>query len=117
MSKRKTFLVGTLVGGIIGSVTALLFAPKAGKELRSDIADSYNQAAEKTREVAGNVSQKTQSIAKEISTTASEWVDRSKQAVSQAAEEVRSWRRSGQDSESEVAVTRAEELSDEEQSN
>ena len=33
----KDFLIGTLVGGIVGSLTALLLAPKSGKELRGDL--------------------------------------------------------------------------------
>ena len=33
----KDFLIGALVGGIVGAVTALLLAPKSGKEMRSDL--------------------------------------------------------------------------------
>ena len=35
--RSKGLLLGFLVGGIAGAVTALLFAPKPGKELREDI--------------------------------------------------------------------------------
>ena len=35
--KRK-FLVGTIVGGAVGSVVGLLLAPKSGKETRAEIA-------------------------------------------------------------------------------
>src|SRR5699024_12685023 len=34
---NKNFLVGTLIGGIVGAAVALLFAPKPGRELREDI--------------------------------------------------------------------------------
>jgi gas vesicle protein len=33
----KGLFIGFLVGGIAGAVTALLYAPKSGKELRGDI--------------------------------------------------------------------------------
>ncbi|SDS00027.1 YtxH-like protein [Paenibacillaceae bacterium GAS479] len=39
-------MLGALAGGIIGSVTALLFAPKAGSELRADIGDRAARAAD-----------------------------------------------------------------------
>jgi gas vesicle protein len=37
-SYTKGFLLGALVGGAVGAVTALLLAPKSGEELREDIA-------------------------------------------------------------------------------
>lgn len=46
----KGLLIGFLAGGAIGAVLALLYAPKSGKELRSDIkekADEYLGEAEK----------------------------------------------------------------------
>ncbi|UOQ86324.1 YtxH domain-containing protein [Gracilibacillus salinarum] len=33
----KDFLIGSLIGGIVGASLALIFAPKSGKELRSDL--------------------------------------------------------------------------------
>jgi gas vesicle protein len=46
----KGLFLGFLAGGAIGAVIALLYAPKSGKELRSDIklkADEYYDEAEK----------------------------------------------------------------------
>jgi gas vesicle protein len=46
----KGILIGFLAGGAIGAILALLYAPKSGKELRSDIkekADEYLGEAEK----------------------------------------------------------------------
>lgn len=53
--KSKGLIWGVLIGGIAGSVTALLLAPKSGKELRQDIADGARQAGGKVQEVAGKV--------------------------------------------------------------
>ncbi|WP_338750729.1 YtxH domain-containing protein [Bacillus sp. FJAT-52991] len=33
----KDFLIGALIGGMVGAATALFLAPKSGKELREDI--------------------------------------------------------------------------------
>ncbi|MCK8489549.1 YtxH domain-containing protein [Paenibacillus sp. MBLB2552] len=58
MSKgNKGWLWGAAIGTVAGAVTALLFAPKPGKELRKDIADGARQVGEKTQEVAGKVTE------------------------------------------------------------
>lgn len=41
-----------LVGAGIGAVTALLFAPKAGSELRSEIADATRKGIDKARDTS-----------------------------------------------------------------
>ncbi len=33
-SRARNFILGALAGGVAGSVTALLLAPKSGRELR-----------------------------------------------------------------------------------
>ena len=49
VSTRLTYL---LIGGGIGAIIALLFAPKPGSELRGDIADVTRKGIDKTREGA-----------------------------------------------------------------
>lgn len=49
ISTRLTYL---LIGGGIGAVIALLFAPKSGHELRGDIADATRKGIDKSREAA-----------------------------------------------------------------
>lgn len=51
----KGFLIGTAAGAAIGAVTALLLAPKAGKELRQDIAEGAQHIREKTVKAAERV--------------------------------------------------------------
>ncbi len=48
MDKEKAAMVkglvtGTLIGGIIGAAIALLYAPKSGRELRTDIRQKTNK--------------------------------------------------------------------------
>lgn len=47
-----------LIGGGIGAVLALLFAPKSGTELRGDIADATRKGLDKGKEAAAVASEK-----------------------------------------------------------
>ena len=49
ISTRLTYL---LIGGGIGAIIALLFAPKSGQELRGDIADATRKGIDRSRETA-----------------------------------------------------------------
>lgn len=78
ISTRLTYL---LIGGGIGAVLALLFAPKSGQELRSDIADATRKGIDKSREAAQQLGER-----------AGEYYDatreRASELYSQAAEKV-----------------------------
>jgi gas vesicle protein len=52
VATRLTYL---LIGGSIGAMVALLFAPKSGQELRGDIADATRKGIDRTRETATQV--------------------------------------------------------------
>ncbi|MGM9924286.1 MAG: YtxH domain-containing protein [Bacillus sp. (in: firmicutes)] len=47
----KDFMIGALIGGIVGAATALFLAPKSGKELRSDLNDGAKLLSEKTEKI------------------------------------------------------------------
>ena len=49
MNKAKSFFISFLAGGVIGSVIALLYAPKPGKHLRKDIVRKSNELIEEGR--------------------------------------------------------------------
>jgi len=61
-SKTKTFLLGALIGGTIGAVTALLFAPKSGRELRRDIVDTTTEMYDKTTDLLNESKQKFENL-------------------------------------------------------
>ncbi|WP_138753234.1 YtxH domain-containing protein [Paenibacillus sinopodophylli] len=93
MSTRKQtkgFLLGALAGGVVGSITALLLAPKPGKELRQDISDGAQKVSETTVKVAGQVGDTTGRIAKQIGGQAIQIAGRTKQAASGVVSSVRS---------------------------
>ncbi len=85
-----------LIGGGIGAVLALLFAPKSGTELRGDIADVTRKGLEKGKEAAtvaqdkaGEYYEVTRDKASELYTTAQgkagELTQRARGAVSSAS--------------------------------
>ena len=53
-----TKLTYLLIGGGIGAILALLFAPKSGEELRGDIADATRKGIEKGKETASLVGER-----------------------------------------------------------
>jgi gas vesicle protein len=56
----KGLLVGFLIGGVVGAITALLYAPKSGKELRSDIKRKANDIADGASEYIKSTKMKSQ---------------------------------------------------------
>jgi len=57
-SNVTTKLTYLLIGGGIGAVIALLFAPKSGIELREDIADATRKGLEKSKEAAAQLQER-----------------------------------------------------------
>lgn len=94
----KSVLTGLLVGGAIGAVTALLFAPRSGEETRTEIRnkavelrdrttesvrDTVEQARHKADELKETVAEKAEELKQRGKHAASKQLDR----VSQAAED------------------------------
>jgi len=48
----KDFVIGALVGGIVGAAAGLLLAPKAGRELRGDVAHQAVNIKDKSVELS-----------------------------------------------------------------
>lgn len=93
MSGRgKEFLIGAVIGSVLGAVTALLLAPKSGKELRADLSEQVANVSEKTQHIAGNVSSKTQELAKQVSLQTGDWVQKAKEVATNVSDEVRAWK-------------------------
>ena len=57
-TSAATKLTYLIVGGGIGAILALLFAPKSGEELRGDIADVTRKGIEKSKEAAAQIQEK-----------------------------------------------------------
>ena len=85
-SQFETELIYLLIGAGIGAILALLFAPKSGRELRSDIADvtrsrldrSEEELIWRAEEMAGQAISKVVTAAQEASDTGQKAYDKEK---------------------------------------
>lgn len=90
--KSGDFLKGLLIGGLIGAVAGILFAPKSGKETREDIARKADELVTKAGEEyerAMETSKKAYDAAverlKELETAAREKVEETEAKVGKLA--------------------------------
>lgn len=67
---NKSLLWGALIGSVVGSVTALLLAPKTGRELRKDITDGARQVSDKGQELAFKVGEQSSHLVSKVKETA-----------------------------------------------
>ncbi|MGO4888746.1 YtxH domain-containing protein [Anaerobacillus sp. MEB173] len=95
----KDFLIGALVGGIVGATTALLLTPKSGREIRHGINEQAQIAKLKTVQLketatdyAGQAKQRSSDIARAISEQSSQVVGKVKEVASNVKEDVRNLR-------------------------
>jgi gas vesicle protein len=75
-------LIYFLIGAGIGAVTALLFAPKAGAELRSELADATRKGLDLARDTGRDLSERASDYYHTGVEKASEATARGKDAVS-----------------------------------
>ncbi|WP_330217221.1 YtxH domain-containing protein [Paenibacillus durus] len=109
VNSGKTFAKGLLIGGLIGAAAALLFAPKPGREMRSDLSGKLSIATDKTKEFSGTVTDKTKSLATSVGGKVADLAGTVSSKVSDLASTVSSKasgiRTSVSDSKQEIAAT------------
>jgi len=86
ISTRLTYL---LIGGGIGAILALLFAPKSGEELRGDIADATRKGIDRSREAAQQLSDRAGEYYEATRERASELYSQAAEKVGEAAKSAR----------------------------
>lgn len=86
VSTRLTFF---LIGAGIGAVLALLFAPKSGEELRSDIADATRKGIDKSREAAQQLGAKATEVYDTTRAKAGELYDTARETAGEYYETTR----------------------------
>lgn len=75
VSGKKGFAIGALFGGLVGGITALLFAPKSGDKTRKQIVNKYHDISDKAHSIMENVCDQTSELvekAKDIAQDAKE---------------------------------------------
>jgi gas vesicle protein len=66
------FFMGLLIGGALGALAGIFFAPKSGKELRSDIKDKGSEVLKDAKEIYADASTKAKEIIEEAKHQAKE---------------------------------------------
>ena len=87
VTTKLTYLV---IGGTIGAVIALLFAPKSGVELRGDIADATKKGIEKGKEKAVQIQERAGEYYEVGKERAGELVQTAQEKAGQITEKARS---------------------------
>ncbi|CAH1225409.1 hypothetical protein PAECIP111893_05258 [Paenibacillus plantiphilus] len=111
--QTKGFLFGVLAGGIIGSITALMLAPKSGREIRSDISQGAQQVSSHTVRIAGQVGGTTTRIAKQVGNGATSLATKVKDSADSMIGSVRSWRSRNEEGSEAVAEGLEESVNNE----
>ena|SRR5262252_2034799 len=86
ISTRLTYL---LIGGGIGAIIALLFAPKSGQELRGDIADATRKGIDRSREAAQQLGQRAGEYYEATRDRATDFYNTASERVTDAAQSAR----------------------------
>jgi len=93
----KDFMIGALIGGMVGAATALFLAPKSGRELREDL----NTRAGTVKERAANITEMAKEKGSEMANVAKEKTSSLSQTVKDQSdvlvEKVRSIKQTAQD--------------------
>ncbi|MBD1380151.1 YtxH domain-containing protein [Metabacillus arenae] len=112
----KDFLIGTLIGGIVGATTALFLAPKSGKELRENIGQQATVVKERTGKITNDALERGSefaNLAKEKTATISQSVSEQSNQLLNKVKDIRK-ASNNQTNDSEVPTdSAADELADE----
>jgi gas vesicle protein len=66
------FCMGLLIGGVLGALAGIFFAPKSGKELRSDIKEKGSEFLKDIKEIYADAGTKAKDIIEEAKHQAKE---------------------------------------------
>ena len=80
----KDFVIGALVGGIVGAAVGLLLAPKTGKDLRSDVAQQAVNIRDKSLVLSSTAKEKTVQLSNQIKEQSTQIVDKVKSKTSKS---------------------------------
>jgi len=84
--KYGYFLRGMVLGGVLGGLAGLLFAPKSGKELRSDLKEKGSEAVSEAKRVYSETQDRAKAILEEAERQLSEASQRAKKILTRLKE-------------------------------
>lgn len=85
-SDLGTQLTCFAIGATVGAVVALLFAPKAGRELRQDVADATRKGVDRARETGTQLSARAGEYYETAASKAGELASSAREAASRRGE-------------------------------
>jgi gas vesicle protein len=85
---KINFFKGLFIGGALGALAGILFAPKSGKELRSDIKKKGNKIIKDGQEIYADASTKAKEIFGEVKHQAKELKREAEDTGEKISEEV-----------------------------
>jgi gas vesicle protein len=88
----KDFIIGALVGGMLGAAAALLLAPKTGKELRSDINEQAVYLKDKSNEFSHLAREKSSNIVRTVSEQSNQVATKVKDLTTNLRRDIDKWR-------------------------
>jgi len=85
--RSRDFLIGAAMGGLLGTLGALLLAPKSGKKLRQDLCDNCSEMTDKAHDIADRLCKK----GKCLSSQTYDWAGKTKDIINEVTDGVKSW--------------------------
>lgn len=111
----KDFIIGALVGGMLGAAAALLLAPKAGKELRSDLNEQAVYLKDKSSEISHLAREKSSNIVRTVSEQSNQVATKVKDLTSNLRKDIDKWRIKEEENASELYGEITDDIQDEAQ--
>jgi gas vesicle protein len=99
------FFMGFLIGGVLGALAGILFAPKSGKELRSDIKEKGSEVIKDGKEIYSDASTRAKEIIEEALHQAKELKKEADRHLSEARQKAKEILAHGEKKEAEAGET------------
>ncbi|WP_062199244.1 YtxH domain-containing protein [Massilibacterium senegalense] len=91
-NETRNFILGTVIGSVVGATVALLLAPKSGKDLRDDVGSQVENLKDKSMELASTAKEKSTNLKQYVSEQSEEIANKVKHLKKGKEEEIHdSW--------------------------
>jgi len=88
-NQQGHFCMGFLIGGVLGALAGILFAPKSGKELRSDLKEKGNEVLKDAKDIYADASTRAKEIIAEAKHQAEELKKEADRYLSEARQKAK----------------------------
>jgi len=86
---QNYFFMGFLIGGVLGALAGIFFAPKPGKDLRSDLKEKGSEVLRDGKDIYADASTKAREIIVEAKHQAEELKNEADQYLSEARQKAK----------------------------